>query len=428
MQTKLSASLVHRLTEAEPPARDASYFDTQVPRLALRVKPPRRTGERWAALYFVRYTAPGGAERRLKVGDPRTMALGEARVAAKSMLAKVDSGGDPAMARAAARAAWTAREAWTEYEASSEFAKKVKRSQAEDKATARLHILRHIGAVKLAEIDVPAVRRLHRAVEGDQRTNSRKRKLGGPGAARRAVRVLSAMLTWAVGEGELARNPIIGQLRLSGGGERTAILDQPEQYKRLFETMDAMVADGRLRTQVRAFVVLLAATGMRRNEARTLLWGDVDLAARRITLRNPKGAKLAREGASNETVSLPPSAAAALSAVRPDDAVDTDPVFMPNRGNLIAVNHDWKRIREEAELPADLVLHSLRHSIGTAGIVAGMSTAEVGKMLRHRNIVVTQRYVHLAEASRSRLQDRAIEQLIPTDREDEPPPQSKRRA
>lgn len=80
---------------------------------------------------------------------------------------------------------------------------------------------------------------------------------------------------------------------------------------------------------------------------------------------------------------------------------------------MIAVNHDWNRIRIEADLPPGLVLHSLRHSIGTAGIVAGMSTAEVGKMLRHRNFAVTQRYVHLAEASQSRLQDRAIGHLIP---------------
>ena len=73
MQTKLTAALVRRVTEAEPPAKDKSYFDTVIPRLALRTKPPRRPGGRWAALYFVRYTAPGGIERRIKIGDPRTM-------------------------------------------------------------------------------------------------------------------------------------------------------------------------------------------------------------------------------------------------------------------------------------------------------------------------------------------------------------------
>jgi integrase len=285
--------------------------------------------------------------------------------------------------------------------------------QAEDSATARLHVLPQVGSIKLAGIDVPAVRRLHRAVEGDNRTNARQRRLGGPGAALRAVRVLSAMLTWAVGEGQLSRNPIIGALRLDGGGERTTILDRPEQYAALFSTMDRMVAEGRLRADVRAFVTLIAATGMRRNEARTLHWGDIDLGQRRITLRNPKGAKLGRRGAATETVSLPPIAAAALAAVRPNDARPDDAVFIPARGRLIAVNHDWSRIRAEAELPQGLVLHSLRHSIGTAGIVAGMSTAEVGKMLRHRNIAVTQRYVHLAEASQTRLPDRATEHLLP---------------
>ena len=425
MQTKLTAALVRLHTETEPPLRDTSFFDTQVPRLALRVKPANRIGERWAALYFVRYTAPGGTERRIKVGDPRTMALDDARIAAKAMLAKVDSGGDPATDSVKNRAAWTAREAWEHYAVSAEAAKKTPRSQTEDASTARLHVLRHIGTTKLADIDVPAVRRLHRAVVGDQRTNSRKRKLGGPGAARRAVRVLSAMLTWAVGEGQLGRNPIIGALRLDGGGERTTVLDQPEQYARLFKTMDTMVADDDLRPPIRAFVVLLAATGMRRNEARTLQWGDIDLGARRITLRSPKGTKLARNGATTETVSLPPIAAAALAEVRPEDAADADLVFAPARGKLIAVNHDWNRIRAKAELPAGLVLHSLRHSIGTAGIVAGMSTAEVGKMLRHRNIAVTQRYVHLAEASRSRLQDRAIGQLIPDNSESGVPPGGK---
>lgn len=176
--------------------------------------------------------------------------------------------------------------------------------------------------------------------------------------------------------------------------------------------MDVMVAERRLRPLVRALVVVIAATGMRRNEARTLWWGDVDLDARRITLRSPKGAKLARKGPDIETVSLPPVAATALAAVRPHDAQPDDPVFAPARGKLMAVNHDWGRIREEASLPVGLVLHSLRHSIGTAGILAGMSTAEVGKMLRHRNLSVTQRYVHLAEASRSRLQDRAADFLL----------------
>ena len=415
MQTKLTAALVHKVTEIEPPAKDTSYFDTVLPRFALRVKPPKAPGKPWWSLFFVRYTPAGSkAETRIKVGNPRTMPLDQGRAVGKAVLAKVDAGRDPAAEVAAKRAAWTVSEAWDQYVESPEFAKKPPRGRVDCRAIARLHVLRHVGTARIADIDVPAVKRMHRAVEADTRVNDRKRKLGGPGSARKVVRQLSSLLTWCVGEGYLARNPIIGALRLAGDGERTTVLDQPEQYAKLFGTMDIMVAEKRLRPEVRTFVTLLAATGMRRGEAQTLVWGDIDLGARRITLRNPKGAKLARRGALTETVSLPPIAAAALAAIRPDEAADGDQVFVPGRGNVMAVNHDWIRIRQEAELPASLVLHSLRHSIGTAGIVAGMSTAEVGKMLRHRNIAVTAKYVHLAEASRSRFQVRAMETLLPT--------------
>ncbi len=427
MQTKLTSALVRKTTETEPPTRDTSYFDTEVPRMALRVKPPRPGSTRWSAWFFIRYTAPGGGERRMKVGDPRTMELTDARAAAKRMLSKVDGGGDPAADKARLRLDWVVREAWDAYAGSPEFGKHTPRSKIEDKGCATNHILHHIAATKLSAIDAPLVRRLHRLVEADRRTNKRKRRLGGPGAARRAVRVLSSMLSWAVNEGQLDRNPIIGTIRLDGTSERTTILDQPEQYTKLFETMDKMAAEGRLRPQVRAFVVALAATGLRRNEARTLRWGDLDFGARRITLRGPKGVKLSRKGPATETVSLPPIAAAALAAIRPEEALADERVFVPARGQMIAVNHDWRRIRAEAGLPADLVLHSLRHSIGTAGIVAGLSTAEVKSMLRHRNIATTARYVHLAEAARSRFQDRAIEGLIPA-AEAPSPGEAKRRA
>ena len=154
MQTKLTAALVRRVTETEPPAKDTSFFDVVVPRLALRVKPPRRPGKPWASLYFVRYTTRG-TERRIKVGDPGTMTLDAARVAARTMLARVDAGGDPVTEASADRAAWTVRQAWEAYASSVEFRRKAERSQIEDAAVAQNHVLRHIGSAKIADIDAP---------------------------------------------------------------------------------------------------------------------------------------------------------------------------------------------------------------------------------------------------------------------------------
>jgi site-specific recombinase XerD len=73
---------------------------------------------------------------------------------------------------------------------------------------------------------------------------------------------------------------------------------------------------------------------------------------------------------------------------------------------------DWKRVRDAAGLPKDMVLHSLRHSLGTVSVIAGMSALETQKLLRHRTLKMTSRYVHLAEGAENRLQDRATAHLF----------------
>lgn len=410
MQVKLTADLVRVLTQQVPPAKEQSYWDIVVPRLVLRVRPPARPGQPWASAYLIRYVV-GAGDRKLKLGSPDTMDLDTARKAARAKLAIVDQGGDPAADKAALRDRWTVRQAAEAYLASREFARKVPRAQAEDTATLRLHVVHHLAAQPLAEIDVPCVRRLMRKIEVDLRTNKRRRRLGGPGAARKTVRTLSAMLTWCVGEGQLERNPLIGALRLDGDNARETVISTAEEYAALFTAMDAMVAAGTLRPLARAFITVSALTGMRRGELQSLQWKQVDLAARRITLSTSKGAKLARGGVKTETISLPPFAAAALAAIRPDDAEPNEPVFVPRRGAKVEINRDWLRVRERAGLPADLVLHGLRHSAGTVAVLAGLSGPEVQKLLRHRNIATTAKYIHLAD--RARLQDRAMAGMAP---------------
>jgi integrase len=76
------------------------------------------------------------------------------------------------------------------------------------------------------------------------------------------------------------------------------------------------------------------------------------------------------------------------------------------------VNWDWNRIRDAAGLPVDLTLHGLRHSVGTAAVIASLSLPEVQRLLRHRNVSVTSRYILLAERQ-TNLKDRATAHLDP---------------
>jgi integrase len=219
------------------------------------------------------------------------------------------------------------------------------------------------------------------------------------------------MLTWCVSRGQLQRNPVKGEIRLTGDGERETVITSAEDYARLFGAMDALVTEGALRPMARALIVTAALTGMRRGELQALRWRNVDLTARRLTIVSSKGSKLARNGPKTETVSLPAYAATAMATVRPDDAGDDELVFIPRRGERLAINRDWIAVRDRAGLPADLTLHGLRHSTGTVAVIAGLSAPEVQKLLRHRNIATTGRYIHLADTAR--LQDRAMTGVTP---------------
>jgi integrase len=340
MMTKLTAALVREVTTETAPSRDTSYFDIVVPRFALRVKPPRPRQSRWAALYFIRYTGPDGRERRLKIGDPATTTLDDARKAARATLAIVDRGGDPVADKATLRQQWTVAEAVEAFLASPQFARRTAKVQSCDAATLRLHLVYRVGRLPIADIDVAAAKRLLHAIETDTRHNARKRRLGGSGAARKTIRVLSALLSWCADERQITGNPLIGRLRLEGDGERDTVLTIAEEYTRLFTALDELVERNQLRPAMRAFVIAAALTGMRRGELLGLRWRDVDLAERRVALPISKGIRLARQGRRTETVSLPLAAAAALAAIRPQNTDSDALVFNPQRGARLAVNHD----------------------------------------------------------------------------------------
>ena len=414
MQIKLLAETVRTLTEKVPPEKEGFFYDTVLPRFLLRVRPPAAPGEAWPSTYLIRYTTPGGHQRKHTIGSPATMELDEARKAAKAKLAIVDQGGDPAADKAAAREQWSIKQAVDAYLASTEHRQKTAKVQQGETSALRHHIVYRLEHTPLTQIDVPSVRRLIREIGNDTRINARKRPLGGPGASRKVTRILSALLSWCVNEGRLGRNPLIGALRLDGDNERNVVISEAAEYAALFSAMDELVASGEMRAASRVFLTVAALTGMRRGELQDLHWGNIDLANRQITLRESKGIRLARRRGKSkppEVISLPPYAAAVLAAHRPEDAADDDPVFVPRRGTTYAINRDWLKVRAKAGLPHDLALHGLRHSVGTVSILAGLSTAETQKLLRHSNVTTTSRYIHLA--SKLRLQDRAMAGMAP---------------
>ncbi|HME21437.1 MAG TPA: site-specific integrase [Acetobacteraceae bacterium] len=417
MQARLTADAVRRILDGPAPAKITDYFDTVLPRFFLRCRPrsepqPKQPRRPFAATYFVRYVT-AGAERRMKVGDARVLAVDEARLKARKELAKADTGDDPVRKRRAQRHAWTWADALTAYLAAEAHTNKAPGTRRREVGIVQHHLATRIGKLPLSDLDISAARRLRNEIEADHRHASHHRRLGGAGAARKALRVLSAISRWLVEEGRLSSNPIAG-LRLGSDGERETILASAEDYAALLTTLNRMVAESRMRESVRVCIVLIAATGLRRTEATDLTWGAVDLQAGRLTLRNTKGVRLRRNGPQTEHVGLPPIAREALTRIQPDDPAGSDPVF-PARSGAFRINvlRGFKRACREAGLPGELTIHSLRHSVGSHGAMQGLSAHELQALLRHRDTRASARYIHFAERQQAALASRAMEAVLP---------------
>jgi integrase len=149
------------------------------------------------------------------------------------------------------------------------------------------------------------------------------------------------------------------------------------------------------------FVLIVAATGMRRGEACALRWSDVDLHAGTVRIDesviSAKGGALVKgpkTGASIRRVALDAAAVEALRALKHEQArlasdagVTLGPdafVFSTTCDGALpphpdAISHAFTRTRVKAGVSEDVHLHSLRHFHATAvdGVVS-----EAQKQLR----------------------------------------------
>jgi integrase len=411
MGEKFSRAFVQRVVFDVPPTRDRTYSDVELKRHILRVRLPQRPGEAWWASYGIRYTLKNGRKTTMMTCNARTVEPDAARAIATLELAKVDKGEDPVAARRGLRMSWTVRDLWVAYEQSAEFKRMAPLTRKAVGSAFKNHLLHRVGGERIADLELPAVNRVLREVTADKRLNSRLRRMGGAGASRKVAKCLSSALSWAVSQGELQRNELIGGLRLPGDVMREVVITTPEEYVSFLTALDTLVAAGKLRLQSSVFLTCAAFTGLRRGELQTLTAGQVDLANRRLKLLASKGARLAKKGVRAEMVSLPPIAAAALAQIISPDAAAGDLVFVPRQGKLLEINRDWQRVRAQAKLPAKLTLHGLRHSFATSAVLAGLSGPEVQALLRHRDATMSSRYIHLAQLTQLRLQDRVATHL-----------------
>jgi integrase len=241
---KFTATIISKL---KLPAGKSDHieFDDDLPGFGLRL---RAGGSRtWIAQYRL-----GKKQRRLPLGTVQKTDLAEARQKARVALAKVALGIDPAMERfeRLAQAAVTLGSVVERYLAHAK-GKLKPRSYAEVERHLKQH-WKPLHEMALANVMRPNVATQLNKIASEN----------GPFAANRARAALSALFSWAMGEGIAGANPVVGTNKATDEVSRDRVLSNEEL--RLVWTQ---AGDG----DYGAIVRLLILTGQRREEVAGLL-------------------------------------------------------------------------------------------------------------------------------------------------------------
>ena len=363
-----------RIGTLATPVRGVAYtYDTVAPSLALRVT---AAGVR----SFVIVKKINGRTHRLTLGRFPGLRLDDARQAARSVAGELARGDDPIATRKAARARKTTlADLWPAYLV---HLKQRNRTWARDEQRWKDHVAPALGRKAFVEI-----------TRGDCQALVDRIGQTKPIAANRVAAFLSAMLNFAVRSDRLTVNPARGLVRFQENSRarvlKTAELDG---FLRAIKAEREPWAD--------VFMMLLF-TGARRGSVLSMRWEDLDLASAVWTLP----ASIAKNKTPTPLPLTAPAVALLQERLRRSAG---EPWVFPSPigdGHLIGLPKAWGRVLSRAGI-ADLRIHDLRRSVGTALARTGASPHIIATGLGHRSIASAKAYVRLAgEDARQALGD-----------------------
>lgn len=366
--------------------------------------------------YFYQYRTAEGKTRRATIGKHGDWTPDQARDKADELRQVVKVGRDPLKEKRERKNALTVNDLLDTYLESARFEDKAETTRAIDRGRIERHLKpalgkKHIHSLSTGDVEraFAAIRDGKTAADVKTRKRGRARVTGGEGTARMAIRLLRAVFGWALREGIAKSNPC-EHVKTGADGNRDTILDGADDYARLFRTLDTMEAEKRIKAPVADAIRLIALTGARRGEVAGLRWQWVDLSTGRIVI--PRGRHKTGKSTGRPRIISLPAAAQVIIARQPSGGPD-DFVFRPAKGEgTIDLSHPWTAVRAEAELPAGIGLHGLRHSLASLMAMNGAQAAEIMVSLGHTQLSTAQRYIHFAQGARAALAERAAAPIL----------------
>jgi integrase len=390
------ARLTKRVVDAaEKQSSDYFIWDDDLPGFALRVF---QTGKR---SYLVQYRA-GGRTRRYTIGVHGAWTPEMARKEARVLLGRIAQGDNPAEQRRIDARSATVKDLCSRYLKDAEnglvLGKRRRPKKAStlliDKSRVHRHIIPLLGTRRVKDLTSSDVVRFIRDVmsgktKADVKTKARGRAIvrGGAGTAARAAGLLGGILTYAIENGIIEKNPVHG-VRKPADRMKTRRLSE-DDYRTLGRLLCAVAGDDHVRS-AQLIIRFLVLTGCRRGEGINLKWTEVDAQNSCLRLSDSK------EGASIRPVGLP---VLDLLESRRTDGLGTF-VFSGTEDAkpLVGFPKYWKKLVKGTALE-DVTPHVLRHSFASIGNDLGFTEATIAALMGHSKGTVTSRYIHTIDSA-----------------------------
>jgi integrase len=340
--------------------------------------------------FVLNYRNAQRRERRLTIGQHPSWTVRQARNEAANLKRDIDRGRDPVAERKEARAAGVmVAELADRYVGEHARSKKKASSAVEDERNIRNHIKPTLGGLGVAAVSSGDIARLHH------------RMRQWPTGANRVLALLSKMFSLAE----------TWKLRPQHSNPCRGIDKYPETKRERLISAEEMARLGEALAAHKGYwagpaaIRLMALTGMRKGEALTLRWEDIDAALGVIRLSDSKtGQKLV------------PLGAPALTLLSELPRVEGNPFVFPaarlrhakdagKPSHFVQVQTTWEAVIKAAGV-ANLRPHDLRHGFASAGAMGGDSLYVIGKLLGHADSKTTQRYAHLSSDPLQAVADR----------------------
>jgi integrase len=386
---KLTKRTIDAIAAVEKPTL---FYDSDLTGFCLKVLPSGT--KRWCVEYRSGAGGRSVGKTRMVLGSTSSLTPDQARSSAKSTLAAVALGQDPARKRSSERAMPTFAEFGERYLTEEAETKLKPRSVVNYRIYLRKHAVPIIGTRKLDALDSGDVAKMHRKIGKVK-----------PMTANRVVEFIGSVYRYAALCGLVAKghNPA-SQVQAFREQRRERYLNSAE-LARLGDAIREAETTGirwvvdkdqpnakhipkngrtKIGPHVAAAFRLLILTGARLREILELKWDYVDLQRGLLLLPDSKTGQKA--------IVLNAPALAILGKIpKIDQYVIASDVEGQPRHDL---NKPWRLISTRSEL-AGVRIHDLRHTHASYGAGAGFGLPIIGKLLGHSQPATTARYAHL---------------------------------